>query len=248
MACIDHTFPEERTPEGQLLLGPCLSCGLSALDAISELVRERDGLVRERRWCRNNLQRLTKACDEKNKSIAELTQKVMEKQDATKTWSDNYHVLKELSRAKIVELTCGWDDAKKHIADLTEQLETRQGLNEELKAQLYSTRNTLFARATDVQNLQALVKELERERDAALAETKRLREWLAQRTAIVGTMFACEAVVSDTCIANHGSGGAALEACQRLRASFALFLAGPGYQGGRRYHFALVVELPKDGG
>ena len=41
---------------------------------------------------------------------------------------------------------------------------------ERLKAQLYSTRNTLFARATDVQNLQALVKELERERDEARAE------------------------------------------------------------------------------
>ena len=87
---------------------------------------------------------------------------------------------------------------------------------------------------------------LERERDAALAETKRLREWLAQRTAIVGTMFACEAVVSDTCIANHGSEGAALEACQRLRAAYALVMSKECLRDeGRRYHFALVVELPK---
>jgi hypothetical protein len=88
---------------------------------------------------------------------------------------------------------------------------------------------------------------VERALDAAQAEVKRLREWLAQRTAIVGTTFACEAVVSDTCIANHGPDGAALEACQRLRAAFALLMSGQKYQEGRRYHFALVVELPKDG-
>jgi len=45
----------------------------------------------------------------------------------------------------------------------------------ELEAQLHSTRNTLFARATDVQNLQALVKELERERDEAQEDARAAR-------------------------------------------------------------------------
>lgn len=38
----DHTFAEEREPRGRAVLGPCLSCGLSALDAIAAMKRERD--------------------------------------------------------------------------------------------------------------------------------------------------------------------------------------------------------------
>ena len=30
-------FPEEREPNGRLILAPCLTCGTSALDAMSEL-------------------------------------------------------------------------------------------------------------------------------------------------------------------------------------------------------------------
>lgn len=38
--CDDHSFPEERTPNGTLLLGQCLNCGLSAADAIIALKTE----------------------------------------------------------------------------------------------------------------------------------------------------------------------------------------------------------------
>jgi hypothetical protein len=37
MTCDDigHQFPEEETPEGMLLLGPCLLCGIAAADAMN---------------------------------------------------------------------------------------------------------------------------------------------------------------------------------------------------------------------
>ena len=44
----------------------------------------------------------------------------------------------------------------------------------ELEAQLHSTRNTLFARATDVQNLQAACECAEKERDRARARAAEL--------------------------------------------------------------------------
>ena len=37
MICRDHTFPEEREPSGRLILAPCLSCGLAALEAMDDL-------------------------------------------------------------------------------------------------------------------------------------------------------------------------------------------------------------------
>ena len=95
---------------------------------------------------------------------------------------------------------------------------------------------------------EARVKELEHERDEERAEVERLREWLSQRTSIVGTTCAREAVVSDTCIANHGPDGAASEACRRLRLEFGALLSEAKYQPGRRYHFALVVEDTLKGG
>jgi hypothetical protein len=38
----DHTFAEDRDPALRAVLGPCLTCGLSALDAIGAMKRERD--------------------------------------------------------------------------------------------------------------------------------------------------------------------------------------------------------------
>ena len=100
----------------------------------------------------------------------------------------------------------------------------------------------------DLAEAKSRIAELERERDEALAEVERLREWLSQRTSIVGTTCAREAVVSDTCIANHGPDGAASEACRRLRLEFGALLSEAKYQPGRRYHFALVVEDTLKGG
>ena len=114
---------------------------------------------------------------------------------------------------------------RERVAELEEQMETQQGLRGVLER----------------------AKQAEDDRDVAQAEVKRLREWLAERTAIVGTMFACEAIVSDTCIANRGPDGAASEACRRLRLAFGALLSGATYQEGRKYRFALVVEAPKGG-
>lgn len=38
----EHTceFPEEKTPGGRLLLGPCVFCGVSAMDAMNQLRSE----------------------------------------------------------------------------------------------------------------------------------------------------------------------------------------------------------------
>ena len=44
---LDHSFAEEQTPTGELLLGSCLDCGLSAADAMLEVARDRDVLRRE---------------------------------------------------------------------------------------------------------------------------------------------------------------------------------------------------------
>jgi hypothetical protein len=106
----------------------------------------------------------------------------------------------------------------------------------EIEDQWYESRTSRLERA------EKLIAGVERERDAALAEVARLREWLAQRTAVVGTTFACEAIVSDTCIANRGPDGAASEACYRLSLAFGSLLSKAKYQVDRRYHFVLVVE------
>ena len=42
-------FPEEQEPEGRLILGPCLECGLSALDAMKQMESELKKAVREER-------------------------------------------------------------------------------------------------------------------------------------------------------------------------------------------------------
>lgn len=39
MTCTDHTFPEEREPSGRLILAPCLTCGLPAMEAMADLKR-----------------------------------------------------------------------------------------------------------------------------------------------------------------------------------------------------------------
>jgi hypothetical protein len=41
----EHRFVEEREPSGRLILGPCLVCGMSALDAMDALRQERDDLL-----------------------------------------------------------------------------------------------------------------------------------------------------------------------------------------------------------
>ena len=33
----EHRFPEEQEPSGRLILGPCLICDLSAMDALNEM-------------------------------------------------------------------------------------------------------------------------------------------------------------------------------------------------------------------
>lgn len=43
-ACVDHTFAEEREPSGRLILTPCLSCGMSAMEGLAECQRERDAM------------------------------------------------------------------------------------------------------------------------------------------------------------------------------------------------------------
>jgi len=40
----EHTFAEEQEPSGRLILTPCLTCGMSALDAMARLASERDDL------------------------------------------------------------------------------------------------------------------------------------------------------------------------------------------------------------
>lgn len=40
----EHFFAEEQEPNGRLILSPCLSCGLTALDALEGVKRERDAL------------------------------------------------------------------------------------------------------------------------------------------------------------------------------------------------------------
>lgn len=40
----EHFFAEEQEPNGRLILSPCLSCGLTALDALEGTKRERDAL------------------------------------------------------------------------------------------------------------------------------------------------------------------------------------------------------------
>lgn len=40
----EHRFVEEQEPEGRLILGPCLICDLSAMDAMEALRLERDKL------------------------------------------------------------------------------------------------------------------------------------------------------------------------------------------------------------
>lgn len=38
----EHVFGEEQEPAGRLVLSPCFTCGLSALDALEGVTRERD--------------------------------------------------------------------------------------------------------------------------------------------------------------------------------------------------------------
>jgi hypothetical protein len=38
----EHVFIEEREPEGRLILPPCITCGLAAMDALEQTARERD--------------------------------------------------------------------------------------------------------------------------------------------------------------------------------------------------------------
>lgn len=40
----EHFFAEEQEPNGRLILSPCLTCGLTALDALEGTKRERDAL------------------------------------------------------------------------------------------------------------------------------------------------------------------------------------------------------------
>lgn len=43
----EHVFPEEREPTGRLILAPCLSCGMNAMDALDTIRAERDSLEAE---------------------------------------------------------------------------------------------------------------------------------------------------------------------------------------------------------
>lgn len=58
----------------------------------------------------------------------------------------------------------------------------------------------------------------------------------------VGTLLACEAVVSDTCMENRGIFGAGEEAIRRLRVAFHEQVQKSPPPAGKKYHFALVVE------
>jgi hypothetical protein len=41
----EHVFVEEQEPSGRLVLGPCLTCNLSALDAMQQAKEERDAAL-----------------------------------------------------------------------------------------------------------------------------------------------------------------------------------------------------------
>lgn len=71
----DHTFAEEREPSGRLILTPCLSCGMSAMDAMSALKAE---LAAAREETRIALQLYSDECDEIAKLRAALAEKEKE--------------------------------------------------------------------------------------------------------------------------------------------------------------------------
>jgi hypothetical protein len=50
------SFPEEREPSGRLILGPCLRCGTSAMDALADTIAKAGRL-------RLALRALLEACD-----------------------------------------------------------------------------------------------------------------------------------------------------------------------------------------
>lgn len=43
----EHLFPEEQEPSGRRILAPCLTCNLSALDALQQTKDDRDRYDRE---------------------------------------------------------------------------------------------------------------------------------------------------------------------------------------------------------
>ena len=40
--CTDHSFPEEVESSGRSILAPCFTCGLTAIDALTQLGQQRD--------------------------------------------------------------------------------------------------------------------------------------------------------------------------------------------------------------
>lgn len=39
--CEEHVFVEEQEPSGRLILPPCITCGLTAMDALEQLRSDR---------------------------------------------------------------------------------------------------------------------------------------------------------------------------------------------------------------
>ena len=149
MACTDHTFPEERTPEGQLLLGSCFSCGLSALDAIAGLVRERDALSNGQEALRLQTVRIRRALTdvvEDGVDTEEIAKRVRRGRDE---WKRNYEAVADgLGYANRAAHGPGVEVAAPEVI---------------VAAMLEYIRN---AHEAD---------DLERERDEALAEVERLK-------------------------------------------------------------------------
>ena len=159
MACTDHTFPEERTPEGQLLLGSCLSCGLSALDAIAELVRERDALSNGQEALRLQTVRIRRA----------LT-------DVVEDGVDTEEIAKRVRRGRDEAVQ---NDKRLRRMLAADTLYKRARVAEDEVQEARRERDEALARAVDLERVRdearACVVEAERERDEAREECRQCR-------------------------------------------------------------------------
>ena len=94
----------------------------------------------------------------------------MAKQKTSGAVCRKYHleVVEQLEK-RIAELSAKVLEYEQMADDFKRAADKAEKRIAELEAQLHSTRNTLFARATDVQNLQAACECAEKERDRARA-------------------------------------------------------------------------------
>ena len=100
VSCDDHTFPEEHEPSGRLILAPCLSCGMSAMDAMDAL--------------RVRLETITFACVVMRRalilaeeSIAKLVPQAVYDPDERRELNSDYHALVVVRR--VLQHDCGHD-------------------------------------------------------------------------------------------------------------------------------------------